>query len=389
MTTRRSRLWALAGLFCLPAVVQSAQVDVIDARQAGRGGVGLTFDDRDSRWPARDAMTLQLGILASDEDRLLRDVDEFEQELERQQNAVLADGDVLADRMEAADGKIAQVDIGGQIRVAPRAGSPTLVVRQQTRVGIRFRYDERDRETLNRAANTPGLIDLIGDLLGTPVFERDDIESRVIATGVAVTDLGLSQGWQSDDMSLQLTGTLKYQRVSLLNSSQRASRFDISELLRGAERRDHDTANMDLAALWHSDGPRPLAVAATVENLVPQQFAGPDGVRFHQRPLVAIAVGQRGDRWQTELGVDVTRRTGYGELDSSRMARVGGEYRVGRQARVSAGYRHDLDGNVAHTVSLGAGLAVRRLHLDAAVLVGAGDTLGVAAGISWRAADVE
>ena len=32
MTTRRSRLWALAGLFCLPAVVQSAQVDVIDAR---------------------------------------------------------------------------------------------------------------------------------------------------------------------------------------------------------------------------------------------------------------------------------------------------------------------------------------------------------------------
>ena len=389
MTTRRSRLWALAGLFCLPAVVQSAQVDVIDARQAGRGGVGLTFDERDSRWPARDAMTLQLGILASDEDRLLRDVDEFEQELERQQNAVLADGDVLADRMEAADGKIAQVDIGGQIRVAPRAGSPTLVVRQQTRVGIRFRYDERDRETLNRAANTPGLIDLIGDLLGTPVFERDDIESRVIATGVAVTDLGLSQGWQSDDMNLQLTGTLKYQRVSLLNSSQRASRFDISELLRGAERRDHDTANMDLAALWHSDGPRPLALAATVENLVPQQFAGPDGVRFHQRPLVAIAVGQRGDRWQTELGVDVTRRTGYGELDSSRMARVGGEYRVGRQGRVSAGYRHDLDGNVAHTVSLGAGLAVRRLHLDAAVLVGAGDTLGVAAGISWRAADVE
>lgn len=385
MTTRRSRLWALAGLLCLPAVVQSAQVDVIDARQAGRGGVGLTFDDHDSRWPARDTLTLQLGILASDEDRLLRDVDEFERELERQQNAVLADGDALADRMEAADGKIAQVDLGGQIRVAPGAGRPTLVVRQQTRVGIRFRYDERDRETLNRAANTPGLIDLIGDLLGTPVFERDDIESRVIATGVAVTDLGISQGWQADGMNLQLAGTLKYQRVSLLNSSQRASRFDISELLRGAERRHHDTANMDLAALWHSDGPRPLAVAATVENLVPQRFTGPDGVRFHQRPLVAVAVGQRGDRWQAELGMDVTRRTGYGELDSSRMARVGGEYRVGRRGRISAGYRHDLDGNVAHTVSLGAGLAVRRLHLDAAVLGGAGDTLGVAMGIGWRA----
>ncbi|WP_111656671.1 conjugal transfer protein TraF [Isoalcanivorax indicus] len=387
MTRRSINGWAVACALLLPAAVQAAQVDVRDARQAGRGGVGLTFDDSPGRWPAHDIMSLQLGVLASDEDRLLRDVDEFEQELERQQNAVVADGDALADRMEAADGKIAQVDLGGQLTVAPITAQPTLMLRQQTRVGIRFRYDERDRETLNRAANTPGLIDLIGDLLGTPFFERDDIESRVIATGVAVTDLGIRQGWQHDDVNLRLAGTLKYQRVSLLNSSQRASRFDISELLRGAERRHHDTANIDLAALWHSDGPRPLAVAATVENLVPQRFSGPDGVHFHQRPLIAVALGQGGERWQAELGVDVTRRTGYGELDSSRMARVGGEYRVGRQGRVSAGYRHDLDGNVAHTVSLGAGLAVRRLHLDAAVLVGAGDTLGVTAGISWRAAD--
>lgn len=386
MTRRTINGWAAVCALLLPAALQAAQVDVRDARQAGRGGVGLTFDDSPGRWPARDIMSLQLGILASDEDRLLRDVDEFEQELERQQNSVLADGDALADRMEAADGKIAQVDLGGQLIVAPIAAQPTLVLHQQTRVGIRFRYDERDRETLNRAANTPELISIIGDLLGTPIFERDDIESRVLASGVAVTDLGIRQGWQNDDMNLHLTGTLKYQRVSLLNSSQRASKFDITELLRGAERRHHDTANIDLAALWHSDGPRPLAVAVTVENLVPQRFAGPDGAHFHQRPLIAVALGQRAERWQAELGVDVTRRTGYGELDSSRIARIGAEHRVGRHGRLAAGYRHDLDGHVAHTVSLGAGLALRRLHLDAAVLAGAGDTLGVAMGIGWRAA---
>ena len=388
----------LYGALVMVAPMSVFATQSFDARSLGRAGAGLTLGEFDqalknpahvNRRGGSDnfSLGLSLGIIASDKDGLIDDVDDIEDELDKLDNCQLPgfdarcpDSDRIADTMETMDGKRLTVDGGAAVLLGlPNQTLPMSVVfRSSARIGARFNYDEDDRAELNRADD------------GNPLtqFREENLKSTIDASAFELRELGLMAGHSMSlpgRQQLDLGGTFKLQRINLIEDEQRIGDVDFGDVLDDDNRREHSSANIDVGARLTLGPDQPFSVAATVENLIPQTFNGPQGNEYRLYPLATVAGGYQQGPLQAEVGMELTKRHGFGLLQDSQFVYAGAELALGPYFQVRGGYRSDMQSNIADLFSVGVGVTpFNVVNIDLALMTGEGDTVGVALDLGMR-----
>lgn len=368
----------------LATTASLAHAEVYDARAMGRGGVGLTmgeynqaivnpalinqFDDNDEF-----SFALNAGAFASDKDGMIDDVDTIGDDLDDLENS----GDVAAanelnGRLQDLDGKIGQVGLGAalMIGVPNRTLPAALVVRSYADAGLQFNYDAGDTAILQ------------GIAAGTNVPE--DLQSEVRASAIGVSELGFMFGQNVE--GFQLGATVKYQQVNLIDNSQSVGDFDAADSVdEDQAHKEHTSLNIDLGLRRTFGANDQFVYAATIENLIPQDFEGATGSTYSMNPVPVAAIGYQSGAVKAEASMDLGDRGGYGLLGSRQFMRAGVELSAGRHAHLRLGYSMDLNDEVSSLMTVGLGITPwDRGNIDLAVQQGEGETYGVALQLGFK-----
>lgn len=373
----------ILGVAALLAPVSAMAVQSYDARAMARGGVGLTmgeynqallnpalmneFDEKDNF-----AFSLNVGVLASDKDNMLDDLDEAGDELDD-----LEDNNGDADRADALlqsmSGKLLQVDAGAAVMVGiPNQRLPlAVVVKSTAQIGATAIYNPADSAILNQQP-----------------FDQDDLLSEVHASGIETRELGLMMGFKPSEgfiAGTDLGATVKYQKVTLVNDVQRVGNFESDDVLDSENTKDKSTLNIDLGANRKFGEAGQYRVAGTIENLIPQTVDGTNGEDYSMAPVLTVGAGYHSTFFKAEADLDLSKRRGYGLVGDSQFASVGAELSAGRHAHLRVGYRADMKNEVSDIFTAGIGFTpFDTFSLDLAATKGEGETFGAALGLGLK-----
>lgn len=372
----------------LATTASLAHAEVYDARAMGRGGVGLTMGEYNqaiqnpallNRFDANDEFSfgLNVGAFASDEDGMLDDVDTIGDDLDDLEACGQADpGSCSPEPLKASlaglDQKVGQIGLGAALMIGvPNNTLPAaLVVRGYADAGVQFRYDTNDNAVLNDIAN------------GNKT--ADDLNSRVLASAIGVSELGLMFAREME--GFELGATVKYQKIELFDNELKVSDFEGDDVVDEENNyKEHTSMNVDLGLLQSFGANDQFTYAMTIENLIPQDFKGTTGSTFSMNPVPVAAVGYHSGWVKAEASMDLNDRGGYGLLGSRKYARAGVELSAGRHAHLRLGYSKDLNNEVSSLMTVGLGITPwDRANLDLAVQQGEGETYGVALQLGFK-----
>lgn len=387
------RLFAVAGTL----LATNAMAESFDARDMARGGAGLTLGEYhqslsnpalvNQRRPEQNfSLGINVGVIASDEDGMLEDIEDIQDDLDDLEECQsfgsnCPDSDGVADNMEAMDGKRLRVDAGGGLLIGiPNNTLPLAFVGQTAaRIGAGFRYDNADRAELNKADDPDPLTE----------FNEDNLQSEITASGIEIREFGIMAGRVLDLgplTDLQAGATLKYQKITLVDNTQTIGNYETDEVLDEDQSiEEHNAFNLDLGLRKLLGGEQQYSVAATIENLMPKSFDGPDGEDYDMSPVLSAAGGYHRGFFRAEAGLDLTKRNGFALIEDVQFAHLGAELAAGRHAQLRFGYRADLKSNVPDLTTVGIGLTpFDVMNLDITAMVGDGDTYGAAVNLGMR-----
>lgn len=387
---------AFGALFCGSAVAES-----FDARDMARGGAGLTLGEFhqslsnpamvNQRRPEQNfSLGINVGVIASDKDGLLEDVEDTQDDLddleECQYSGGCPDSDSLADKMATMDGKQLRLDAGGGLLIGiPNNTLPLALVGQtRARIGAGFRYDNNDREELREADGTNHNTND-----SNTEFRQEDLQSEITASGIEIREFGIMGGRILDlgnITDIQAGATLKYQQITLVDNTQTIGDYETDEVLdEDRSMKEHSALNLDLGMRKTLGETQQYSVAATVENLLPKSFSGPDGDDYDMAPVLAVAGGYHAGFVKAEAGLELSPRKGFALLEDTQFAHLGAELSAGRHAQLRFGYRVDMKSNVPNLTTVGIGLTpFDVMNLDISAMTGEGDTLGAAVNLGMR-----
>ncbi len=375
---------AVAGALFSPL----SHADVYDARAMARGGTGMTLGEYNqaiynpaliNRFDDNDDFSFagNFGVLASDKDGFIDDVDEAQEEIESLEDgggATAADVDTL---LQGLDGKLVQIDLGGALMVAiPNETLPMAFVgKAKASVGTSFSYDPSDLIVLQAIeANTPGV-------------DGDDLNSTTDASLLWIAEYGLILGKGFELGGLQVDGgaMIKVQTIELIAYSANAANFDADDITDSNNLKSHTNLNFDLGATTRIGSEGQYVLAGTIENLIPKTFDGPNGSEYKMTPVLTAGAGYNGNWFKAEASLDLTERSGYDLLLDTQFARVGAEISAGRHFHLRGGYRTDLKSNVSDILTAGIGITPwDRFNIDLTGAIGEGDTYGAAFQIGFK-----
>lgn len=378
---------AVAGLSLSPL----AQAEFYDARAFARGGTGMTMGEYNqalynpallARFDEKDEFSFAVNVaaLVSDQDKIIDDIEDAQDAIDAlEASPSIANANTVRAQITALDSKLVQIGAGGSAMIGiPNSFLPlAFVVRGSANAGAQFLEDAGDTAV-------GGVIDQIA--AGAPGVSQDDLNSRVVGSGVAIIEGGLMTARNLTE-SFSVGGTLKFQNVQLLNYDETVGNFDEEDVIDSDDISDDDHINLDLGATWRIGK---LVVAGTLENLIAEEFdtVDPDTsqtVTYEMDPVATAAVGYAGDWIKAEASVDLTDRNGFVQLPDAQYARIGVELSAGRHLHLRAGYRSDLEDNYADIFTAGLGITpFDRLNIDLAGAIGEGDTFGAALQIGFK-----
>ncbi|MDP2226843.1 MAG: conjugal transfer protein TraF [Moraxellaceae bacterium] len=386
------RLLSPLTLAMLGMVPVAAQADIFDARAMGRGGAGLTMGEYNlalinpaliNKFDEDDdfSFALNVGVMASDVDGLAEGADEIQNDIDTlfgSFNAARASD--INQRMQALNGAMAQVDIGGALMVAipNNTISAALVVKTKVTLGIAYAYDAGDAAILQGIANA--------------VNTDNDLQSKANTSGIGVAEAGVMLGKAFGP--LEIGATLKSQKIELYRYSANVASFDEDDIAEDQNSASHNHINLDVGANFRFGAEGQFVVAGVIENLNPKTFEGPtpNGLQipapradYKMEPVAMAGVGYSGSLVKLEANVDLTPRNGYDQILDTQFARAGIELSAGRHFHLRAGYRTDTKNNVSDVFTAGLGITpFDRFNIDLAGAIGDGDTYGVALQIGFK-----
>ena len=379
---RKSLVLAIA----LVSAASAAQAEVFDARAMGRGGVGLTmgeynqatvnpalinqFDNND-----QFSFALNFGLTASDADGMLEDLDDISDAFDALDECSGSCGGSEAsaanNALKSADGKAVTLGVGAGVMVGvPNKVLPAAVTaRGGAELGITTHYSPADQAILN------------GIAAGTNDLE--DLTSTVEASGLAVSELGLTVGHTWD--GYQVGAMLKLQQINLVSYEANPDDFEAADALDDEDYyKEHSGMNIDLGMRKTFGAKEQFVYAATIENLIPQSYDGPAG-EYKMNPVPVAAIGYQSGWLKAEASMDLAQRSGYGLLGDRQFTRIGAEFSAGKHAHLRAGYAVDMKDTVSNMLSVGFGLTPwDRANIDLAAQLGEGDTYGVALQLGFK-----
>lgn len=203
----------------------------------------------------------------------------------------------------------------------------------------------------------PQLFDTNGALLD-PV---DSITSSTEATGVAITELGVSIAQQTRlfghdvaaGVSFKMTDVRTFEDVERLIDD----RIDID-----SNEESRVRFNLD-AGLAKNFGDR-WRVGLAVKDVIPYSYKTTLGTSVKLRPRPRLGVAYQAGSVQFAADADLIANEPLGNERETQEAAVGAEWAPTAMLRLRAGFRSDLRGSRDSFASVGAGFVWRRLAID-------------------------
>ena len=367
----------------IPIVSLSTLAQAFDAKTIAQGGAAVAVGDYTQHIlnPAHLAtfdqdddfgVNLGFGVLMQDKDDLIDTADKAADAVNALNNPAgdyKAKAQLALDSLDNLANKYLSVEAGGSGFVAiPNQVMPaSFFVHGSLKMGTGVgEISDADRE-------------LIRDVIdgNKPTVTVDDLNTQVAASAVMTLDIGIAAAKELDTPlpgRVSVGGALKYQEVTLIDYSEAVAKFDGDKLL-DTESSDSNF-NIDLGATYqHNDM---LSFGLTAKNLISKTYASKNSVsQYKVEPEVTAGVGVSCGIVSVMGDLQLTSTGAYGAVKENRFASIGANMDFWEHARLSAGYRTDLEDNAADVVTLGVGLSPwDMIGLNAAVMVGEDNAYG-------------
>src|SRR5690606_24832023 len=186
----------------------------------------------------------------------------------------------LNGRLQELDGKLGQVGLGAALMIGvPNRTLPAAVaVRSSAAAGL----------PLNYAAADTAILQVTATGANGPVH----LHSEMRATVDAATQLGFMFGQNVE--GFQLGATVKYQQINLVDNSQSVGDFDAEDTVdEDQAHKEHTSLNIDLGLRRTFGANDQFVYAATIENLIPQDFKGATGSTFSMNQIGRASCRER------------------------------------------------------------------------------------------------
>lgn len=353
----------------------------------GRGGTGITLGEYNqailnpaliNEYDKDDDFSfgLNVGVLASDKDKVLTSIDDIDKDIDNFESATRAGrmpsktASEIFNSINALDEKVVRVDAGvGIMFGVPLNKFPFAVaIKNKTSIGVAADVDPGDQVVLNQIA--------VG------AATQKDLQTTIYGAGIAITEASVIFGlpeWRG----IKFGSAIKVQDAALFSLSEKINNFDNVKV--NSDDIIHKKAlNIDAGALYSTGENKQYTFAATLENLLPHTFKGQYD-EYHIRPVITVGAGYHNPYFRAEANVDLTRRDGFSLFKDNQFLRLGMEVSAGQHAQLRLGYRKDLQGEVSNIITGGIGLSpFDRFNLDLSVNKGKGDTLGAQIQIGFK-----
>ncbi|MBO9494086.1 conjugal transfer protein TraF [Thalassotalea sp. G20_0] len=368
------------------AVFLSGAAQAFDARTIAQGGAGVAVGDYTQHIlnPAHLAsfdqdddfgVNLGIGVLLQDKDDLVDTADKAADAVNALADTTgnyQAKAQLALDSLDNLANKYLSVEAGGNGFIAiPNSVMPTSLyvssaLNMSAGVG---EISAGDRGEIQDAINNGN----------SSAVTIDDLETQVEASAVMTVDVGIAVANEVDTAlpgKLNIGGVLKYQQVTLIDYSEAVAAFDDDALLDTES--SHSNFNIDLGAAYQLNNT--LSFGLTAKNLIGKTYKSKNSTsEYKVKPELTAGVGVEHGIVSVMGDLQLTSTGGYGAVQESRYASLGVTLDFWEHARLSAGYRTDLEDNSADVLTAGVGLSPWDIFgLNAAVMVGEDKTYGAA-----------
>ena len=382
-------------LLATSAVAAPQQTD--GARNSGMGGTGVASSDYLHAGFVNPAMMTEysiiddddwalllptIGILASDPDSLIDDLEDFTDAVDAIDDAYEAGTvtqnqlDNLADSLTTIGGKslYAGFDAGLALAIPSKYFSSALVIDSYLDVQTFISVDAGDDSAIRNA------------LSGT---ELPDLGSEAVAIGANVTEVGLAFAKKFDigpnGMSFGITP--KIQRMEVLNIAIAVDdeADDIEDEYSDDKYRNDDTGfNLDVGAAFHptDNWTVGLAVRDVLGNDLASPITSSRQFTYNLEPVVTAGAAYNGETFTIAADLDLTTTERFNRGDESQFFRVGAE--AGWEwAQLRVGYQMDMEDGTNDIATAGIGFSPFGVfHLDLSAAAG-DETYGVVLSTSF------
>ena len=368
---------AVSGLVLAPGA-HALPFGAFDARTLAMGGVGVATGSR---------------YAAFNNPALLTTADEIHEWF----MLVPTVGRQLGDPDKVDDGLTAFQDAADTLDAAPTAGNAAAVqARLDALTDTQYRYGHNAAVMLaipSRILSGAAFVNVYGYSTARPIIGGDDVTSdpanpvynstleqrgvRVLENGFAAAKvLEDEKGWLAD---VAIGFSAKFLLVEGYGYSDplRLAQVDIDR----SGRKNGAQFAFDLGVLkeigvWK--------LALTAKNLVPGRYDyGTSGDKFKLDPQLRAGFAYKSRRSVLELDLDLSENAPIGADSASQIVALGWEWQPWRWFTLRAGFNHNLTGTEASYGSLGLGVLMGIIYIDAAAYTGdEGD--GVAAQLNLQ-----
>jgi hypothetical protein len=214
-----------------------------------------------------------------------------------------------------------------------------------------------------RGSAQPQLFDANGELLD-PV---DSISSTSEATGVAITELGVSIAQQMQLFGYPVAAGVSFKMMDVRTFEDVERLIDDRIDVEGNEE-SKVSFNMD-AGIAKEFGER-WRVGLAIKDIIPYTYQTSIGTSVRLRPRPRAGAAYHVGGFQLAADVDLIANEPLGNERQTQEAAFGAEWAPVELIRLRAGFRADLRGSRDSIVSVGAGLVWRRLAVDVAYAEG-------------------
>jgi len=194
------------------------------------------------------------------------------------------------------------------------------------------------------------------------------LDSTISLKGALFMEFGVSLARKSDpkSYSLDVGITPKYQHVIAFDYIKELNELDDEggEIIDLDRRREYDTFNLDFGVSKQLS--RNWKTGITVKNLIPKSFKTPSGENIKLSPSARFGASFFTDWVTIGTDLDLTDNQDVSTNNKSRFLAFGAEFDVWL-LQLRAGYRMNLSTENSNIPSLGIGLYLFGLNIDAAV----------------------
>lgn len=318
-----------------------------------------------------------VGILGSDKDDLVENLEELEDELDDIDDTIPSTGEVedIVDLLNDIDGAQANFEFGSyfQASIPNDYLSLALFINLNSETDVSAAVAATDIAALNAAA-------------GSATFDSDTIDSQVFVLAAGIAEYGVSLAKTinlSNQSRLTFGVSPKFQDIEIWDYIATVDNYDEDDFDNRSNRSTESHFNADVGIHYVINDA--LSLGAVIKNLNEETFTTEENRELELESRATLGFAYRAKRFSVEFNLDVDDAKEFVSQEKTQWLRVGTELDLVSWSRLRFGLRHDLEDNGTDLFTFGFGfLPGKRMEIDVAGMLGEDESYGALVQFGFR-----